>query len=408
MHVTGLLHSLFEKTLSGQEHKTRLRSVFHAVKAALKGQTLTLTELGRHLEGDNERSNIRTMDSFVGNGCIKHILYYKSLATILFGNTKFVDVIVDWTPYSFGYFEILRATAVLDGRAVIIYQEAHLKSRVGNEVVQDQFFDHLKKVVGDEVILHIIVDRGFKCGVFKKILSLGYQFTGRASSSMHYFSEDEGTWRSVSEDYKIKENTLINRGQVQLTKRNELTCNMIIHKGVSKKTKVKNKDGSEKRSSKNKKYKHRKAQPWVIVTSLPVRGDKAAERVVKEYSYRMQIEETNRDEKSIRFGLGFTLSRTKCLGRLSNLLLVGAIAHLAAVLVGVLAERKGWQYHFQANSTKHKRVLSLCFVGLKVIRKSETYRKYRLLKTDLLQALKDITERIRLNGAFFQESCSYA
>lgn len=53
---------------------------------------------------------------------------------------------------------------------------------------------------------------------------------------------------------------------------------------------------------KNKSYK----EPWLLVSSLPECHDYAS-KIAKCYSSRMQIEESFRDQKSPRYGLGSDL-----------------------------------------------------------------------------------------------------
>ncbi|MBI4356528.1 MAG: hypothetical protein HY559_01425 [Gammaproteobacteria bacterium] len=83
----------------------------------------------------------------------------------------------------------------------------------------------------------------------------------------------------------------------------------------------------------------------------------------------MQIEEGFRDLKSSQYGFGFEKSRTKHIARIQVLLLIAMLAALFAWLTGWVAEQRGLQYKFQANSIKHKRVLSLFFLGCRVISK---------------------------------------
>ena len=73
---------------------------------------------------------------------------------------------------------------------------------------------------------------------------------------------------------------------------------------------------------KNKSYK----EPWLLVSSLPECHD-YADKIAKCYSSRMQIEESFRDQKSSRYGLGSDLHGTKSKSRLNILLLLAALAN---------------------------------------------------------------------------------
>ena len=81
----------------------------------------------------------------------------------------------------------------------------------------------------------------------------------------------------------------------------------------------------------------------------------------------MQIEQTFRDLKDHRTGRGLLLSRSSGKNRLNVLLLIAKIADYILMLIGVAGEQRGYQYKYQANSIKHKRILSFVFLGKRMI-----------------------------------------
>ena len=84
----------------------------------------------------------------------------------------------------------------------------------------------------------------------------------------------------------------------------------------------------------------------------------------------MQIEEAFRDLKSERYGLGFTASHTRGALRLANLLLIGALALFVLWVVGQAAQQQQVAYQYQANTRKHRHVLSLISLGRHVMRRA--------------------------------------
>jgi len=81
----------------------------------------------------------------------------------------------------------------------------------------------------------------------------------------------------------------------------------------------------------------------------------------------MQIEEGFRDVKSHRFGLGLNYHRTHSAIRLQSLLLIANLALMVIWLLGCATMLRQQHYQFQANSVRHKRVLSVIFIGLQMI-----------------------------------------
>ena len=104
-------------------------------------------------------------------------------------------------------------------------------------------------------------------------------------------------------------------------------------------------------------------EPWVLATSL----DLPAEQIVKLYAARMQIELTFRDLKSHRFGWGLEDARCRSTQRTAIQIMLVAIASLVTLLVGFAAEQDGLRRHFQANTIRNRRVLSLVALGRAVL-----------------------------------------
>lgn len=83
----------------------------------------------------------------------------------------------------------------------------------------------------------------------------------------------------------------------------------------------------------------------------------------------MQIEQNFRDLKSSQYGFGFEHAYSKSIERIQVLLMIAMLATLIAYLTGLVAENYQWHYCFQANTSKNKRVLSLFYLGCRIIKK---------------------------------------
>ena len=101
----------------------------------------------------------------------------------------------------------------------------------------------------------------------------------------------------------------------------------------------------------------------MLLTSLP----DGAERIRQLYSMRMAIEETFRDIKNPRLGMGFAGSASRSLPRVRVLWLIGAIAAKVCRAMGEHAEKIGLVRGLQANTVKDRRVLSVFRAGMLVL-----------------------------------------
>ena len=96
-------------------------------------------------------------------------------------------------------------------------------------------------------------------------------------------------------------------------------------------------------------------EPWCLATSL---ATLKAPEVVALYGKRFTIEETFRDAKDLRFGMGLSATHIRDAGRRDRLLLLAAIAHALLTLLGAASEKTGMDSYLKVNTAK-KRTHSL-------------------------------------------------
>lgn len=383
MHAKKLCHKFF-KNASITMHKTRLKALEDAVMSLITQGALTLTQLGRNMPGDaKQKHKIKRVDRLLNNTFLyaDRVNVYKASVDLLLGQAKTLTILVDWSPYLHKRIDgILRASCVFDGRSITLYEEVYQYKKVMQLATQTRFMKILKSMVptGCEVI--VVSDAGFGRPWFKLVSSLGWDFVGRLRPDIKY-QDPEESWKKL--DQLEQEATWRPKRykHVAICKTNPFVVTLV--------TKRKNKKEKHYEFSKNpnvKQYQRQAKKAWVLATSLTSSKD----RIVRIYSKRMQIETGFRDYKSNRYGLGLSLAlhRTSCVIRKTIVLIIAHLALLMLFLIGFMAEQKGWQYDFQSNSTKKKRVLSFVSLGKEVIK---NYIK-KIMVADINCALVKIGE----------------
>ena len=86
-------------------------------------------------------------------------------------------------------------------------------------------------------------------------------------------------------------------------------------------------------------------------------------QIVAQYKKRMQIEEAFRDLKNTRNGFSLRHCRSFETQRLNVALLIAAIAMSLLWIVGLVAKRQQLHYQYQANTVRHRPVLSIFTIG---------------------------------------------
>lgn len=369
MHIKGFLH----KMLSSVMQKKRLTTLIVFVITVLNTKKLSLTELGRGIDLPiQERSGIRRADRFLGNEKLygEREAICEALILAVIGNTPHPDIIVDWSNIPNTTNHVLRAALAAKGRAITLYEEVHPEKKLGNRRVQNEFLHKLKKMFPAYCKPLIITDGGFHNEWFREIVELGWDYLGRirAGSGKKFRYLDKKEWQNCSDLCKKATTKAAFFGEVDLCKEHPIRTNLYLFKGKIKGRKALNKLGKKRKDTDALDYSKAAREPWILATSLP--GKKhLANQVVKKYKKRMQIEEGFRDLKSPQYGFSFEKSYSKDCGRNEVLLLIAMLASFIAWLIGWIGEMQNLHLQFQSNSIKKRRVLSLFYLGCRIIKK---------------------------------------
>ncbi|WP_394390905.1 IS4 family transposase [Shewanella woodyi] len=287
------------------------------------------------------------------------------MAKYTVGTAKRPIILVDWSDLDEykGHF-LLRASLASHGRGLCVYEEIHDIKTKEKPQTHIQFLSNLAKVLDKDCQPIIVSDAGYKTPWFRAILDRGWDFVGRVRLPNFYSLDDEG-WQCITQFYSQATNCPKSYSG-QITRSNPLKCELVIYKQKKKGRKELNHSGQPRKSKISKSHRKSGNEPWLLATSLP-QGRQLAKRVMKIYRLRMQIEEGFRDMKSHQFGQGFEYNKTIKIKRLSILILLSTIAHWLLMVIGLATTKASKHRQYQANSLKTDTVLSLHFIGLRVV-----------------------------------------
>lgn len=377
MHMLQLLHNQLIESLPNI-HKKRLERLLTTVSCLLMGALLTLSALGRKTRGKAKVKNkIKAIDRLLSNRHLyaEQISIYTVTAAKIIGHLTDVDILVDWSPAGNRKNHMLRASIAFDGSSVTIYQEVHPEKLLGNYNVHKSFLKKLAQVIPAHCNVNIITDAGFRTEWFELVQKQGWYFTGRVLGTINYKLDGAQNWELCSSLHATASNIPQYIGHGVLAKERSLKCEIYLYSDKlcrdksSTNQKLRKKKRRKIKSGKSHKaYKKVYETPWLLVTSKTHKTNNA-KKIVKEYSRRMKIEHDFRSTKNHKTGLGLNVNSVNVENprKLAILLLIASLAMFILWLVGLAAEAKKLHYSFQANTYRHKRVLSLIFLGLQVI-----------------------------------------
>jgi len=353
-------------------HKLRLSSVKVNVLAAINEKRSSVTGLGRAIESEaSEKHCIKRADRLLSNSNLygEHRKVYHTMTQIVIGAIRRPLILIDWSDCDDkkAHF-ILCASLALEGRSIILYEEIHTIETKEKPKTHRTFLERFNKMIAEDCIPILVTDAGFRTPWFREVESLGWDWVGRIRNKhliKHCNNSEINDWKDCKTYYSQATSTPKYLGRILLTRKTPLECELVIYKGKPKGRIKKTKFGERCQSSHSKKNAAKEKEPWLLASSMKV-NSKLAKQVKNSYATRMQIEETFRDVKSARFGLGFELNATYKTKRLVILLMIVMLALFVLWLLGLVAKKTNQHYQYQANTVKNKNVLSVNFIGLRV------------------------------------------
>ena len=382
----GLLHEWLSDACPSI-HRARLSALVKVVHGLLVGGRLTLTELGRRLPTTAfVKHNIKCVDRLLGNARLQHerIAIYRAVARWALAQTPRPVLLVDWSDCEPGHKHLmLKAAVPLRGRALSIYEEVYPLARYNSPRTHRRFLRNLRIVLPAHCRPIIVTDAGFRGPWFREVERYGWDWLGRVRNKVKFALDHTPSWRYTTALYPSATPTPRYVGRGWLSRKQPYACHLYLvrkyRRGPGRSRKTHGQGTLAKRA--RKLYK----DPWLIATSLPNRYG-AAKRIMKLYALRMQIEETFRDCKGRRWGLGLQEARSRDPQRWEILLLIGTLATVIHWLVGLAATARHYARHFQANTLKKRAVLSVCFLGRQLLHN----RRWHLTRAELLATAQRI------------------
>lgn len=365
-------------------HITRWQRLVDLSSAAVNGQALALTQLALGSASNTTvRHRVKAVDRLLGNPAFaaEHLDIYRILAARWLTGASPLLIVVDWSSLSADMqWHWLRASVVVEGRSITLYEEVHPRRHLAAYAVHRRFLERLACVLPAQRSAPIILtDAGFRGTWFSLIKAQGWDWVGRIRNRELVCRVTPGQgevagkksplWFPAKTLYAHACATSEDLGLFDSTRNRPQRSRLVRVKRLPTGRKHRYPSGKEQRHTQSKKIAAAAREPWLLSCS-PGLAHCSAEAVVQLYAQRMKIEQGFRDTKNERLGLGLTRSHSHGQRRLEALLLIGHIAGIAKRLIGEAA--KSMQLQLELISRKqakhHQRAeLSVLTIATRVI-----------------------------------------
>lgn len=274
------------------------------------------------------KHGIKQFDRFLSNRGIDVDKLRPSWARFVLGGREQVLVALDWTEYDEDDHAVLSMHVVTrHGRATPLAWKTVKKSELAGRrtAIEHALIESVHAAIPPNVDITLLADRGFGDQVLYEVLDLlGWNYVIRFRGSI--LVEHEGEQKPASQ-------WLSPSGRARKLPAARVTADRTPVGAVVVARSKKMRDG------------------WCLATNL---DKETASGIVKLYGRRFTIEETFRDQKDLRFGMGLRATHIRSEARRDRLLMLLAIAQAVLTLLGAASERCGMDTYLRANTVKRR------------------------------------------------------
>ncbi len=327
-HIRAFADVLFDEDL----HAKRVESLANGVAGVLNAAMMTIHAIGQayaaiaHIEA---RSGVKQLDRLLSNVGVALEKLFPGWIRFVVGVRTELIIALDWTEFDADDHVTLCAYAVTrHGRATPLIWKTHKKSDLEGHRTQweHDLVEQLHRAMAPSVAITLLADRGFGDQKLYALLALlGWDYVIRFRGGI-LVENASGEVRLASEWVHPARRASMIRGAKVTADKAEVPAVVFVH-------------------ARNMK------EPWCLATSL---SDKTASEIVKLYGRRFTIEETFRDTKDIRFGLGLSATHIGRTDRRDRLLFLFAIAHALLTLLGAASEASGLDKTLKVSTATHR------------------------------------------------------
>jgi hypothetical protein len=326
------VHEFLSELFVDSMHARRVLSLGNAVVGAVHAAALGVHAIGKALaaaSGLEPKHAIKQVDRLLSNMSLSVWELFPLWVKFLLSERQDVFVALDWTDFDADGHSVIALNMITShGRATPLLWKTYEKSKLKlhRNDYEDSLLEYLRILVPPEVRVTVLADRGFG---------------------------DQALYKSLEQaniDFVIRF-----RGAISVTDQNDVTTTagaLVPASGRARKyerVRVTNAKTAVPAvvcvRAKNMK------EPWCLATS---RSDLNASEIVSAYSKRFTIEESFRDTKDPRFGMGLSGTHIVRTDRRDRLLLIGALAQALLTLLGAACEEVGLDRKLKANTVKRR------------------------------------------------------
>jgi len=336
------VHAWLTELFSDHLHAKRVLSLANATTGVLYAASLGINAIGRGLavaRGLVSKHAIKQVDRLFSNAAVHSPEVQQSWVRFVLAERKEVFINLDWSDFDKeDQTTLLLAVQTGHGRATPLLWKTVVKSELKHQRNnhEDALLLALKQALPEGIHVTIVADRGFgDTKLYDYLSELGFEYIIRFRGNIHVTAKTGETRTAKQWVGKNGRMKVLRNAKVTASKPYPVSTVVCVQDKAMK-------------------------DAWCIVASDP---NKKGSELKRHYGKRFTIEESLRDIKDDRFGLGLKQVSVKDCGRRDRLIWVCVLAHTLLTLLGAAGEAEGLDRLLKSNTSK-KRQHSLFRQGL--------------------------------------------
>ncbi len=369
MHAHAIVTRVLGPCLSSL-HAKRAHALLRATSALVQGAFASLSGIALFLDGAaGLKHRIKSVDRLLGSTGLeaRRRDIYRALARRWLKGIDHILVVVDWSDVTRDQrWQLLRASVAVEGRSLTLYEEVHAQQYLGNPKVHQRFLRTLQSLLPASAKVIVMTDAGFHTPWFNAVSELGWDFIGRLRGRNRVLLQHEPFWRPARALYRHATIKARDLGQGRYVRNNPVDVRLVLARRPGKQRRALTVFGTTAISKQSKKNARRAKEPWLLATS-PQLSHLSPEGVVALYRQRMSIEQSFRDTKNQRVGMGLEVSRSRSAQRLNILLLIVHLAAFVQRLIGESAKAQQLDLQFSATRRTSRPEISVLTLARRIL-----------------------------------------
>jgi hypothetical protein len=357
-------------------HAKRAAALRRAVVALLHGGRVSLSAVALHLgPGIAFKHRLKSVDRLLGNAFLQRdrLDVYRRLSQQWLHDIAQWLIVVDWSDATTDQrWQMLRASIVLAGRSLTLYEEVHPREKLGNPGVHRTFLRRLTHIIPTGAQVIVMTDAGFNVPWFQLIEAHGWHFLGRIRGRNQLKLGDSDAWVAARRWYRRAVSRGRDLGMGLYVCSNPIPVRAVLAKRPRKGRRALTIYGTTRRGHTSLKCARAAREPWLLVSSLRLQHLSAA-TLVRLYAQRMRIEQSFRDTKNLRVGFGLETARSRSAERFEMLLLLAHLASFVQRLIGENAKAQQLELQFMASRRCDRREISVLTLARRILDVAPNY-----------------------------------